>query len=108
MASQPPQPPKPWETHRIPGAGPGPGPGPTFQSLLLLPPLAWGQGPWAGRAPAAAPAGMGTEPMGRQSWCVGTGPRGGQSSCCCPELRVRANFIRHGYVTYFYWKKRKR
>uniref|UniRef100_A0A9L0J0D1 Peroxisomal biogenesis factor 13 n=1 Tax=Equus asinus TaxID=9793 RepID=A0A9L0J0D1_EQUAS len=35
MASQPPQPPKPWETRRIPGAGPGPGPGPTFQSQNL-------------------------------------------------------------------------
>ena len=33
---------------------------------------------------------------------MGTGPMGSQSSCCCPELRVRAKFIRHGYVTYFY------
>uniref|UniRef100_A0A8C6BD36 Peroxisomal biosis factor 13 n=3 Tax=Cetacea TaxID=9721 RepID=A0A8C6BD36_MONMO len=31
MASQPPPPPKPWETRRIPGAGPGSGPGTTFQ-----------------------------------------------------------------------------
>lgn len=33
MASQPPRPPKPWETRRVPGAGSGPGagPGPAFQ-----------------------------------------------------------------------------
>uniref|UniRef100_A0A2K6GB35 Peroxisomal biosis factor 13 n=1 Tax=Propithecus coquereli TaxID=379532 RepID=A0A2K6GB35_PROCO len=33
MASQPPPPPKPWETRRIPGAGPGPGP--DFWSVAL-------------------------------------------------------------------------
>ncbi|CAD7673081.1 unnamed protein product [Nyctereutes procyonoides] len=42
MASQPPPPPKPWETRRIPGFGPGPGPGPSFQpgqpTLTRVPP----------------------------------------------------------------------
>jgi len=62
---------------------------------------------------------MGTGPMGSKELlhgdriygqcraaCMGTGPMGSQSSCCCPELRVRANFMSHGYMTYFYWKKK--
>ncbi|XP_007670326.2 peroxisome biogenesis factor 13 isoform X1 [Ornithorhynchus anatinus] len=39
MAAQQPPPPKPWETRRIPGAGPAHGPGPSYQSPDLGPNL---------------------------------------------------------------------
>ena len=35
---------------------------------------------------------------------MGTGPMGSKS---CNGLRVRAKFIRHGYVSYFFTEQRK-